>query len=52
MVFARGALTRAMREIDGDPGHIVGLTSYVEIAEDPSRALIGGSSGRARTPDR
>jgi cellulose synthase/poly-beta-1,6-N-acetylglucosamine synthase-like glycosyltransferase len=42
MVFARDALTRAMRVIVGDAKRIVGLTSYVEIAEDPSRALVGG----------
>ena len=42
MVFARDALTRAMREIAGDPEHIVGLTSFFENVEDPSRALVGG----------
>lgn len=42
MVFARDALSRAMRVITRDPGTIVGLTSFVEIAEDPSRALVGG----------
>jgi cellulose synthase/poly-beta-1,6-N-acetylglucosamine synthase-like glycosyltransferase len=42
MVFARDALTRAMRVIVSDPEHIVGLTSFVEIAEDPSRALVDG----------
>jgi cellulose synthase/poly-beta-1,6-N-acetylglucosamine synthase-like glycosyltransferase len=42
MLFARDALTRAMRVIVSDPERIVGLTSFVEIAEDPSRALIDG----------
>ena len=42
MVFARDALARAMRVITQDPGAIVGLTSFVEIVEDPSRALVGG----------
>ena len=42
MVFARDALSRAMRAITRDPARIVGLTSFVEIAEDPSRALVGG----------
>jgi poly-beta-1,6-N-acetyl-D-glucosamine synthase len=44
MVFARDALSRAMRVITQDPGTIVGLTSFVEIAEDPSRALVGGTN--------
>ena len=43
MVFARDALSRAMRAITRDPERIVGLTSYVEIAEDPSRALVDGT---------
>jgi cellulose synthase/poly-beta-1,6-N-acetylglucosamine synthase-like glycosyltransferase len=42
MVFARDALTRAMQVIVGDATRIVGLTSFVEIAEDPSRALLDG----------
>jgi poly-beta-1,6-N-acetyl-D-glucosamine synthase len=42
MVFARDALTRAMRVVVTDPERIVGLTSFVEIAEDPSRALVDG----------
>jgi poly-beta-1,6-N-acetyl-D-glucosamine synthase len=42
MVFARDALTRAMGVIVSDPTRIVGLTSFVEIAEDPSRALQDG----------
>ena len=42
MVFARDALSRAVRVILSDPQRIVGLTSYVEIAEDPSRALVDG----------
>jgi cellulose synthase/poly-beta-1,6-N-acetylglucosamine synthase-like glycosyltransferase len=42
MVFARDAISRAMRTLTRDPGTIVGLTSYVEIAEDPSRALVRG----------
>ena len=41
MVFARDALSRAMRTLSRDPATIVGLTSYVEIAEDPSRARPG-----------
>ncbi len=42
MAFAPGALTRAMREIAGDPEHVVGLTSYFENARDPVRVLEGG----------
>jgi len=42
MVFAPGALTRAMREIAGDPEHIVGLTSYFENARDPVRVMEDG----------
>ena len=42
MVFAPGALTRAMREIACDPEHVVGLTSYFENARDPVRVLEGG----------
>jgi poly-beta-1,6-N-acetyl-D-glucosamine synthase len=42
MVFARGALSRAMREIARDPGVVVGLTSYFENARDPSKALQDG----------
>ena len=42
MVFARDALTRAMRVVVSDPNRIVGLTSFVEIAGDPSRALVDG----------
>ena len=42
MVFARDALTRTMQAFVSDPARIVGLTSFVEIAEDPSRALVDG----------
>jgi poly-beta-1,6-N-acetyl-D-glucosamine synthase len=49
MVFARDALTRAMSAVVSDPKRIVGLTSFVEIAEDPSRALVDGS--RYTVPD-
>ena len=42
MVFAPDALTRAMREIAGDPEHVVGLTSYFENARDPARVLENG----------
>jgi cellulose synthase/poly-beta-1,6-N-acetylglucosamine synthase-like glycosyltransferase len=42
MIFARDALARAMRAITREPGTVVGLTSFVEIAEDPSRALVDG----------
>ena len=42
MMFARDALTRTMRVIVSDPERIVGLTSFVEIAEDPTRALVDG----------
>ena len=42
MVFAPTAFTRAMREISGDPEHIVGLTSYFENARDPARVLENG----------
>ena len=41
-VFARDALSRAMRVVSRDPARIVGLTSFIEIAEDPSRALADG----------
>jgi biofilm PGA synthesis N-glycosyltransferase PgaC len=41
-VFARDALSRAMRVVSRDPARIVGLTSFIEIAEDPSRALVDG----------
>jgi poly-beta-1,6-N-acetyl-D-glucosamine synthase len=43
MVFARDALSRAMRVVTRDPATVVGLTSFVEIAEDPSRALVDGA---------
>jgi cellulose synthase/poly-beta-1,6-N-acetylglucosamine synthase-like glycosyltransferase len=42
-VFARDALSRAMRVVTRDPATVVGLTSFVEIAEDPSRALVDGT---------
>jgi cellulose synthase/poly-beta-1,6-N-acetylglucosamine synthase-like glycosyltransferase len=42
MVLARGALSRAMREIARDPGVVVGLTSYFESARDPAAALPDG----------
>ena len=42
MVFVRGALTRAMREIVRDPAVVVGLTSYFENARNPSRSLPDG----------
>ncbi len=42
MVFVRGALTRAMREIVLDPAVVVGLTSYFENARNPSRSLPDG----------
>jgi len=42
MVFAKDALARAMRVVTRDPENIVGLTSFVEISEDPSRALADG----------
>ena len=41
MVFARDALTRAMREIAADP-RVVGLTSYFENARDPASVLVDG----------
>jgi cellulose synthase/poly-beta-1,6-N-acetylglucosamine synthase-like glycosyltransferase len=41
MVFARDALTRAMREIAADP-RVVGLTSYFENARDPAATLQEG----------
>ena len=40
MVFARGSLSRAMREIVRDP-EVVGLTSYFENARDPARVAPG-----------
>src|SRR5262245_51507582 len=42
MVFARDALSRAMRVVTRDPATVVGLTSFVEIAEHPTRALVDG----------
>ncbi len=42
MVFTRTALSRAMREIVSDPAHIVGLTSFFEIAREPARSLEDG----------
>ena len=41
MVFARGSLARAMREIVRDP-EVVGLTSYFENARDPAASLPDG----------
>ena len=41
MVFARDALTRAMREIAADL-RVVGLTSYFENARNPARSLPDG----------
>ncbi len=42
MVFARNALTRAMREIAQDPEVVVGLTSYYENARNPLSSLPDG----------
>jgi poly-beta-1,6-N-acetyl-D-glucosamine synthase len=39
VVFARDALLTTMRAFTKDPDTTVGLTSYVEIAEDPSRTM-------------
>ena len=44
MVFARGALTRAMREIVRDPARVVGVSSYFENARDPAKALPDGEN--------
>ena len=52
MVFAPTALTRAMREISGDPEHIVGLTSYFENARDPVRVLENGLQAAGPTRGR
>ena len=41
MVFARGSLSRAMREIVRDP-EVVGLTSYFENSRDPAASLPDG----------
>ena len=41
MVFARGSLARAMREIVRDP-EVVGLTSYFENSRDPAASLPDG----------
>jgi cellulose synthase/poly-beta-1,6-N-acetylglucosamine synthase-like glycosyltransferase len=46
MVFARDALTRTMRAFVSDPAHVVGLTSFVEIAENPASALRRGADYR------
>ena len=41
MVFTRGSLARAMREIVRDP-EVVGLTSYYENTRDPAASLPDG----------
>ncbi|HEU0245872.1 MAG TPA: glycosyltransferase family 2 protein [Gaiellaceae bacterium] len=41
MVFARDALSRALGAFLSDPARVVGLTSFVEIAENPASALRG-----------
>jgi poly-beta-1,6-N-acetyl-D-glucosamine synthase len=46
MVFARDALSRAMGAFLSDPAQVVGLTSFVEIAENPASALRGGAEYR------
>ncbi len=48
MVFARDALSKAMGAFLSDPAQVVGLTSFVEIAENPASALRGGEY---RIPD-
>ena len=42
MVFARDALSTTMRAFMTDPGRVVGLTSFIEIASNPSAALRNG----------
>jgi cellulose synthase/poly-beta-1,6-N-acetylglucosamine synthase-like glycosyltransferase len=42
MVFARNALATTMQAFMNDPGGVVGLTSFVEIAADPSVSLVHG----------
>jgi len=49
-VFARDALGATMQAFMRDPGTVVGITSFVEIAEDPGAALVGGVE--YRLPDR
>ncbi len=43
MVFAADALSRAMRSFMSDPATVVGLTSFIEIAADPS-AVAGAKA--------
>jgi biofilm PGA synthesis N-glycosyltransferase PgaC len=46
-VFAPDALLRTMRVFIREPGHVVGLTSYIEIGENPSAALRAPTGRRA-----
>jgi biofilm PGA synthesis N-glycosyltransferase PgaC len=41
-VFSRDALAATMQAFMSDPEGVVGLTSFIEIAADPSTALVGG----------
>ena len=43
MAFARTALSRAIRVFVRDPAHVVGLTSFFELAREPARALEDGA---------
>jgi cellulose synthase/poly-beta-1,6-N-acetylglucosamine synthase-like glycosyltransferase len=46
MVFAHDALARAMGAVVSDPAQTVGLTGFVEIAENPASALRHGAAYR------
>ncbi len=47
MVFAPDALSRAMRTFMADPATVVGLTSFIEIAADPS---VAGANAQYPAP--
>ncbi|MFN0155687.1 MAG: glycosyltransferase family 2 protein [Gaiella sp.] len=48
-VFAPDALTRAMRVVVQDPERVVGVTSYVEVAEHPAE-WMAQAKGRRQAP--
>jgi cellulose synthase/poly-beta-1,6-N-acetylglucosamine synthase-like glycosyltransferase len=46
-VFDREALLKGMREIVEDPARIIGVTSHLTIAENPSVDVVLNASGRS-----
>ena len=42
MVFGRDALAQTMGAFIGNPGTVVGLTSFFETTADPAASLVGG----------